>query len=175
MSARDEGWEKRDVAVPQPSSPIPHLRVGVVDVFVVSPSRRAWHVLALQRAPTVTRPRAWEAVHGSIEPGEKPHEAAIREMREETGLTPDRLYNVTAHAFYLHTRGTVEIAVVFCAFVTGKPHVAIGAEHTKAVWLPRAEAVKRFVWPSARENLARAYALLKRGHAGAVEDVLRVV
>ena len=157
------------------TSAVPHLNVGVVDVFVVSPRGRAWRVLALQRAPTVTRPRAWEAVHGSIEPGEMPHEAAIREMREETGLTPDRMYNVTAHAFYLHTRGTVEIAVVFCAFVKGTPRVAVGAEHTKAEWLSRTEAVKRFVWPSARENLARAYALLKNGNAGPVEDVLRVL
>ena len=142
---------------------------------MVSPRGGAWRVLALQRAPNATRPRAWEAVHGSIEPGEKPHEAAIREMREETGLTPDRLYNVTAHAFYLHMRGTVEVAVVFCAFVKGTPRVTVGSEHTKAAWVSRTEALKRFVWPSARENLNRAYALLKRGNAGPVEDVLRVV
>ena len=115
------------------------------------------------------------ALVGSIEPGEKPHEAAIRELREETGLTPERLYNVTAHAFYLHLRGTVEVAVVFCAFVKGTPRITVGSEHARGVWVSRTEAMKRFVWPSARENLNRAYALLKKGNAGAVEDVLRVL
>lgn len=32
-------------------------------------------------------------VGGSIEPGETPHEAAIREMKEETGLDGDFLHN----------------------------------------------------------------------------------
>jgi dATP pyrophosphohydrolase len=113
-------------------------------------------------------------VHGSIETGEAPHDAAMREVREETGLTPDRLYNVTAHAFYLHKRATVEVAVVFCAFVRGTPRPQLGAEHSRAEWVTRAEARRRFVWPMGREVLERAYALLRRGHAGAVEDVLRV-
>jgi 8-oxo-dGTP pyrophosphatase MutT (NUDIX family) len=149
--------------------------VGVVDVFVVSPRRRAWRVLALQRSKTTRCPGAWETVHGRVEPGETPHAAAVRELREETGLRPERLYNVTTHGFYLHNQATVEIAVVFCAFVAGTPRVALGEEHATSQWLSRADALKRFVWPAERENLTRAWALLKRGHAGSVEDVLRIL
>src|SRR5512140_3166831 len=93
------------------------LKVGVVDVFVVSPHGRGWRVLVMERAPAARCPGAWETVHGRIEAGERPHEAAVRELHEETGLAPDRLYNVTTHAFYLHRLVTVEVAVVFCAFV----------------------------------------------------------
>jgi 8-oxo-dGTP pyrophosphatase MutT (NUDIX family) len=150
------------------------VEIGVVDLFVVSQRGRGWRVLTLQRAQTTRCPGAWETVHGRIERGETPQAAAVRELREETGLAPVRLYNVTAHAFYLHRQATVEIAVTFCAFVDGEPHITLGEEHARAEWLSRAGAAKRFVWPSERENLARAWALLKRGDAGPLEDVLRV-
>jgi 8-oxo-dGTP pyrophosphatase MutT (NUDIX family) len=38
----------------------------------------------------VTNARHWDIPKGRIEPGEKPMAAALRELREETGLTPDR-------------------------------------------------------------------------------------
>ena len=55
----------------------PELRVGVVDVFVVRPRPDGWRVLALRRAAAVRCPGAWEVVHGSIEPDERPEEAAV--------------------------------------------------------------------------------------------------
>ena len=139
------------------------------------PRGRSWRVLVLQRSLTTRCPGAWETVHGRLEHGETPHAAAIRELREETGLAPDRLYNVTPHGFYLHKQATVAIAVVFCAFVTGTPRITLGEEHSRCQWLSRADAMKRFVWPAEREHLARAWALLKRGHAGPVEDALRII
>ena len=42
-----------------------------------------WRVLGLQRAPDTRCPAAWESIHGHIEPGENPPEAAVRELREE--------------------------------------------------------------------------------------------
>lgn len=87
---------------------------------------------------------------------------------------PDRLYNVTTHGFYLHKGSVVQVAVAFCAFVKGTPAVKLGREHAQCEWLPRLKAAQRFAWPSERECLGRAWALLRRGHAGAVEDVLRV-
>jgi len=147
---------------------------GVVDVFVVSPGARGWRVLVLQRAPGTRCPGAWETVHGRLLDGETPQDAAVRELREETGLTPDRLYNVTTHGFYLHESATVQIAVAFCAFVTRTPRVTLSDEHASYSWLSRTAAARRFAWPSERDCLARAWALLRRGNAGRVEDVLRV-
>src|SRR6476646_7873966 len=91
--------------------------VGTIDVYLISPRANGWRILTLQRARTTRCPLAWETVHGRIEPGEEPEEAAVREVREETGLEVQRLYNVCVQPFFLHKTHTVELAVVFAAFV----------------------------------------------------------
>jgi 8-oxo-dGTP pyrophosphatase MutT (NUDIX family) len=151
------------------------LRVGVVDVYVIHPGAHGWRVLVLQRSAAGTRcPLAWETVHGRIEPGERPEEAAVREVAEETGLAIERLYNVTTQAFYLHGMGVVQLAVVFCAFVAEPLAPTLGPEHGVAEWLPPDAAADRFAWPREREALDHIRRLLRFGDAGPLEDVLRV-
>jgi 8-oxo-dGTP pyrophosphatase MutT (NUDIX family) len=96
-------------------------------------------------------------------------------VREETGLELDRRYNVTCQAFYLHTLGVVESAVVFAAFVTERSDDRLGAEHQRYEWLSMADAAARFTWPREREALEHVSILLGAGNAGPVEDVLRVM
>ena len=151
------------------------VRVGVVDVYVVRAWARPWQVLTLQRAATGTRcPNAWETVAGGIEPGERPEDAAVRELREETGLTPERLYSVTVQPFYLHRIDTVQLAVVFAAFVVEPAAVTLGAEHQRHEWLPVDAARARFAWPRERETIDHIVQLFGGGDAGPLEDVLRV-
>ena len=154
------------------------LRVGVVEVYAVCPHPAgwpAWRVLVLQRAATGSRsPRAWETVHGRIDPGERPEQAAVRELREETGLTPSRLYTVTTQAFYLSGPGTLEVSVAFCAFVDTPAPPTLGPEHGDAAWLSPDAAATRFAWPRERETLDHIRILFGTGDAGPLEDVLRV-
>lgn len=162
--------------------------VGVVDVVVLSPvehsgrestsaigSKNRWRVLTLHRAPGVRCTGAWELVHGSIEAGERPADAARREVREETGLEPERLYNLTTNAFYLHHSDTVQIAVVFVAIVNGNVPVTLGVEHNDSVWRSPTAATRVLAWPREHEAIRHAMHLLRSGDAGAAEDVLRIV
>lgn len=151
------------------------LRVGVVDVYVIRAYRDEWLVLALQRGTGTRCPGSWEAVHGRIEADERPEDAAVREVREESGLAIDRLYSITCQPFYLHTLGAVQIAVVFAAFVREEGDVRLGDEHQRYEWLTMADAGTRFTWPREREALAHIAILLGTGDAGPAEDVLRVI
>ncbi|MBI2409189.1 MAG: NUDIX domain-containing protein [Gemmatimonadetes bacterium] len=149
------------------------VRAGVVDVFVVRPAGRAWQHLALRRAHGVRCPGTWEAVHGRIERGETPPQAARREVREETGLDIERLYALTVNPFFMKSTGTVELAVVFVA-VVGDDAVTTGEEHDAHQWLSRAAAARRYHWPREREALGHIAVLFKGGNAGKAEDALLI-
>ena len=118
---------------------------------------------------------AWEVVHGRIEPDERPEDAAVREVGEETGMAVDRLYNVTCQPFYLHHLSTVHVAVVFVAFVGSGVEVRLGPEHDSAEWLTPDEAMARLSWPRSISALREVVHVLHTGDAGPVEDVLRVI
>jgi 8-oxo-dGTP pyrophosphatase MutT (NUDIX family) len=161
------------LAEPSPTA-VAQLQIGTVDVYVIRPLAEGWRVLVLQRALDTRCPMAWEAVHGRLEPDEEPEEAAVREVREETGLAVARLYSVTVQPFYLHASHTVQLAVVFAAFVDEPGHFVLGPEHQAAEWLSVDAARARFQWPRERDALREIAHLLRTGDAGAAEDVLRV-
>ena len=150
------------------------LSIGTVDVYVVRPLADGWRVLLLRRGAETRCPTSWEAVHGRLEPGEEPEDAALREVREETGLDAERLYSITVRPFYLYRNRTVQLACVFCAFVGEPAEVRLGDEHDSHAWLPVEDAMQRFAWPSEREAMREIVQLLGTGDAGALDDVLRV-
>jgi dihydroneopterin triphosphate diphosphatase len=153
------------------------VQVSIIDLVVARFGSAGIEALLLRRAAGTRCTGAWEIVHGKIDAGEAPEVAAVRELREETGLACERLYNVTLGGFYLHRIGVVSVSVVFCAIVSAAAaELTIGEEHDAFVWLPLAEAMQECAWPREREALQHVSHLLRNGRdAGAVEDVLRVL
>jgi 8-oxo-dGTP pyrophosphatase MutT (NUDIX family) len=149
-------------------------RVASVDVYILRRGEIGWETLLLQRAEGTRCTGAWAAGHGHNEDGERPPDAAVRELREETGLEVERLYNLTVAPFYLHKPDVVMLAVAFVAFPR-EGEITLGPEHARYEWLPVEVASKRMAWPRSRAALADALALLGNGDAGPVEDVLRVI
>ena len=153
------------------------LDAGVVDVVVLSAAqagrRDRWRILTLRRAIGTRCTGSWEIVHGRIEAGELPADAARREVREETGLAIERLYSITVNPFYLPVSNTIQFALVFAAIVTAGP-VRLGVEHDASAWRTAAAAAKHLAWPREKEAISYALQLLATGDAGNVEDVLRI-
>jgi dATP pyrophosphohydrolase len=151
------------------------VRVSLVDLYVLRGAGPSLECLVLRRGANGRCPGSWETVHGHIEPGETPPEAARRELAEETGLAPERLYNLSrVEAFYQHRLDEVALVPVFAAFVAPDATVVTGAEHDRFEWLGPTEARRRFAWPREARALDDVVTLLGSGGAGAVDDMLRV-
>jgi type II secretory ATPase GspE/PulE/Tfp pilus assembly ATPase PilB-like protein/8-oxo-dGTP pyrophosphatase MutT (NUDIX family) len=161
-------YEKR------PQGSMTQIVPGVVEVYVIRHNAGDWRVLVLQRAPDASRPGSWELVYGKIDAGERPERAAVRELNEETGLDSKALYNVTVNSFYLHATQTIQMSIVFAAFVGDDSEVTLSEEHQRFEWLTVDEACERFTWPRAARGLRDVHHLLARGDGGPVEDVLRI-
>jgi 8-oxo-dGTP pyrophosphatase MutT (NUDIX family) len=151
------------------------VRVCFVDSYALRGVGDQLQVLVLRRGPHGRCPGSWETVHGTIEPGETPVQASLRELSEETGFVPERLYNVSrTEAFYQHKTNEVALIPVFAAFVAADSAPRLSAEHDRAEWLAPADAAGRFAWPRERRALEDILSMLGGGDADLLEDVLRV-
>ena len=149
--------------------------ITLVDVLVLRGSGAGLECLVLRRADGGRCPGSWEMVHGHVETGEPPADAALRELQEETGLAPVAMYNLSrVESFYLHRRDAVTQVAMFAAFVEGSAAVLLSPEHDDSAWMPAEQAKRRFAWPREVRCLEDAVHLIGTGGAGALEDVLRV-
>jgi len=146
-----------------------------VDTYAVRGAGERIEVLALRRGSNGRCPGSWETVHGTIESGETPVQASLRELHEETGLAPQKLYNLSrTEAFYQHRTDELALIPVFVAFVAPDASVRLSAEHDRSEWLRPADAARRFAWPRERRALDDILSIVGGGDAGLLEDVLRV-
>jgi 8-oxo-dGTP pyrophosphatase MutT (NUDIX family) len=146
-----------------------------VDTYALRGSGAALEVLALRRSDAGRCPGSWETIHGTIEAGETPVQASLRELREETGLVPERFYNLSrTEAFYQHRSDELALIPVFAAFVAPHAAVRLSAEHDRSEWLRPDEAARRFAWPRERRAVDDILSIVGGGNAGLLEDVLRV-
>jgi len=149
--------------------------VSFVDTYALRGTGASLEVLVLRRGPAGRNPGSWETVHGTIEPGETPVQASLRELREETSLVPQKLYNLSrTEAFYQHKSDEVALIPVFAAFVPPGAAVQLSAEHDRGEWLRIRDAAQRFAWPRERRAVEDILSIVGGGDAGLLEDVLRV-
>jgi translation initiation factor 2B subunit (eIF-2B alpha/beta/delta family)/8-oxo-dGTP pyrophosphatase MutT (NUDIX family) len=110
-------------------------RRDVVTLFLYHAGR----VLVLLRSGAVrTQPGRWAGLSGSLEEGETPAEAALREMREETGLDPAAV-RVRALGEPLEipdeSSGVLWVVHPVLATLAGVPRLHLDWEHVAYRWV----------------------------------------
>ena len=127
----------------------------VVEVCVFRFAENRPEYLLLRRAAEETiHTGIWQFVTGTIEDGEKGLGAALRELKEETGMTPERFWVVPyTNAFYDHRADAMTLIPFFAAQCAMGEVPRLSSEHTAFEWVGYKEARSRLVWPGQRNGL----------------------
>ncbi len=98
-------------------------------------------------------PGIWQMITGTIESHEHTKDTLIRELEEETGLKPSRIFSIPKiNTFYLAISDKICMSPVFLTIVEGDK-VNISDEHTEFKWASFEEASKLIHWPNQVESL----------------------
>ena len=99
-------------------------------------------------------PGIWQIVTGTIEPGERAPDAALRELKEETSLTPRRLWVVPfINSFYAADNDTLHLTIFFAAEFDDAEHITLSLEHQSFAWMKYEDARETLVWPGQKKGL----------------------
>jgi len=125
----------------------------VVDVYVFRRTESGLKYLLMKRAETKLYEHLWQGVAGKIESGEAAWEAAIRELNEETGFTPKRIF-VADHVsrFYEQFGNRINLVPVFGIEVDSE-HVTLSEEHCEYRWVDFETAKNTLVWNGQKDGI----------------------
>jgi len=108
----------------------------------------------------------WDFVKGKKESGETYHRTALREAREETGITDIEFVNNFEEWIeynFQYEGELVQKKVVFFLAETKTKEIVISFEHQDFVWLEFDDAIKKITFENAKKVLKKANAVLNDG------------
>ncbi len=126
----------------------------LVEVHVFRMKGKHLEFLLLKRSEREIYPGLWQMVSGKIRKNEKAYSTAVRELKEETNLSPKKLWIVpNVNSFYDAGGNSMNLIPVFAALVDETLEVRISREHTDFRWLSKSEAIKRLAWDGQRKSV----------------------
>jgi dATP pyrophosphohydrolase len=137
------------------------ITVRVVDTYVFRKVENKIYFLLLKRANKKIYGHLWQGVAGKIEIGESAWQAALRELNEETGLKPIRMFIADyVSKFYEQIGDRINLVPVFGIEVESE-EVRLSDEHTEFRWVDVDEAEESLVWNGQKKGVRMVYGMLK--------------
>ena len=134
-----------------------NIKVRVVDCYVYRQTDKGLKFLILKRNEKKLYDHLWQGVAGKIEKDEEAWQTAIRELKEETGLDPVKMF-VADHVsqFYEKHGDRVNLVPVFGIEVDSK-NVILSDEHIEYKWVDFKEAFDTLVWNGQKKGIQTVY------------------
>jgi len=121
-----------------------------VQVHVVKIIEDKYLHIALKRKPNEKfYPNIWQTITGTIEPNENALQTALRELKEETSLTPLKIWNIPVMTSFYDVRlNSVHFAPNFGVLVAPYSKVKLSEEHDEYKWLSIEEVKEIYNLPT---------------------------
>ncbi|MEW6701684.1 MAG: NUDIX domain-containing protein [Bacteroidota bacterium] len=131
---------------------------SLIEVHIFRKVENDLEFLLLKRAMNEKYPGVWQMVTGAIDNNEKAFQTALREIKEETGLSPIKFWIVpNINSFYSPEKNQICMIPVFAALVDEKSEIEISHEHSKFKWTSKEETLRMLAWPGQRKSVEIIY------------------
>jgi len=101
----------------------------------------------------------WDFVKGKVEGGETPYETAIRETKEETGISNIEFINGFEESVkydFRFKKEDIHKKVIFFLAKTNEKKISLSHEHNDYLWLEYNDALKKTTFENAKNVLTKA-------------------
>ena len=116
--------------------------------------------LLLKRSNDQLYPGIWQCITGKINPGEEPHETAIRELQEETGLFPKMMWTVDRVNHFFETKNNRMNLIPIFGIEVKSREVKISHEHQSYKWCEIKEGTNMLLWTQQKKGLQSFHNML---------------
>ncbi len=132
---------------------MPKIKVKQVDSYIFRNTDTGPVYLMLKRNTGKYYEHLWQGVAGKIEKGETAWQAVIRELEEETGKKPVKMFAADHIAsFYDARKDRIQMVPIFGIEVDNS-EVQLSEEHSEYKWVSFDEALTLLTWKGQKEGL----------------------
>ena len=136
------------------------IEVRVIDAYVFFRDSNNLKYLLLKRNQGKIYEHLWQGVAGKIEKNEEAWQAALRELNEETGLVPIRIFTADhVSSFYEGKFDRLNLVPVFGIEVKDM-NVVLSNEHSSYEWLSFDEAYSRLSWNGQKKGIKTVHEMI---------------
>jgi len=100
----------------------------------------------------------WDFIKGKVEQGETPHETALRETKEETGISDIEFidgFEESVEYDFRFKNEDIHKKVIFFLAKTNEKKISLSHEHNDFVWLEYDDALKKTTFRNAKNVLSK--------------------
>jgi len=134
----------------------------LIDLYPYRLTDNGPEFLLLKRAKGKIYHGQWRMVGGKAKPSETFWKAALRELREETGLAPERFWTIpSVNTFYEYKTDTIHQIPAFAAELLHTSEPVLDDEHSTYGWFDAGSAVEILHWPEQKRLIELTEFILK--------------
>ena len=100
----------------------------------------------------------WDFIKGKVEQGETPHETALREAKEETGISDIEFidgFEESVEYDFRFKNEDIHKKVIFFLAKTNEKKISLSHEHNDFIWLEYDDALKKTTFRNAKNVLSK--------------------